>query len=165
MIDALGGDGELRERFVRYQVISQALKHDLPAQTTDNLAARVAEALANEPTVLAPRQPLKAVRQVLHHVGGLALAASLTAVAILGIQSLTEDVQPTPAPQVASAQDGDWIRVSGTRWEDAAPGVESRLNTYFVNHSEYAGSTGMPGMLPYAKIVGYDAGGTEPSSR
>ena len=33
----------------------------------------------------------------------------------------------------------------------------AKLNSYLVNHQEYAPSTGMKGMLPYATFVSYDA--------
>jgi len=44
----------------------------------------------------------------------------------------------------------------GTLQWDAQPEVEARLNGYLVSHSEYLGN-GMRGMLPYARIVGYDS--------
>ena len=40
-------------------------------------------------------------------------------------------------------------------WADARPAVEARLNGYLLNHNEYL-AEGVRGMLPYARVVGYD---------
>ncbi|MDH5593931.1 MAG: anti-anti-sigma factor, partial [Gammaproteobacteria bacterium] len=59
------------------------------------------------------------------------------------------------ASTVTAPLSQEWVRVSGTRWDVKQPAVESRLNSYLVNHNEY--SNGMQGVLPYARIVGYDS--------
>lgn len=41
-------------------------------------------------------------------------------------------------------------------WNDARPAVEARLNDYLLDHNEYL-ADGVRGMLPYARVVGYDA--------
>ena len=35
--------------------------------------------------------------------------------------------------------------------------VDTRLNNYLVNHNNYASLNGMNGMLPYVRMVGYQA--------
>jgi sigma-E factor negative regulatory protein RseA len=96
-------------------------------------------------------------------LAGLAVAASVAVVAVLAVQQARA---PTPGTaQVATtsqpAQSQTYVRVQGTRWQAQpgnvqAPQVDNRLNEYLVNHSEYAASGGMPGMLPYVRVVGYD---------
>ena len=68
------------------------MRNELPKQLDTDLASRVAAALADEPTVLAPVakaatsrwQP--AVVRVLRGAGQFAMAASVAAVTILGVQ-------------------------------------------------------------------------------
>ena len=35
--------------------------------------------------------------------------------------------------------------------------VRNSLNPYLVNHNEYSASSGMQGVLPYARIVSYES--------
>ena len=85
-------DSQQQETWVRYHLIGDALRDELPGPITLDLADRVAQALADEPTVLAPRalgwqarvKPIAA--QVLRHGGQFAIAASVAAVSILGVQ-------------------------------------------------------------------------------
>lgn len=52
-----------------------------------------------------------------------------------------------------------YIERAGMRWKNLAqPKVESKLNRYLVNHSEYATQAGVGGVTPYVTFVGYDAG-------
>jgi len=66
---------------------------------------------------------------------------------------------PAPEPGVADAARGTPEALAATRltWNDARPGVEARLNGYLLTHNEYLAG-GVRGMLPYARIVGYDPG-------
>jgi hypothetical protein len=36
------------------------------------------------------------------------------------------------------------------------PETESTLNTFLVEHNEFASSSGIGGMMPYVRVVGYD---------
>jgi hypothetical protein len=49
----------------------------------------------------------------------------------------------------------DGAALTRMTWNDAAPAVEKRLNGYLLNHNEYL-SGGVRGLLPYARVVGYD---------
>ena len=129
-----------------YHLLSDAIKDRLPDRVQTDLAGRVREAIAREPIALAPRRRVP----ILKPLAGLALAASVATVAILGVRSLDSDVRP--AAQVAASE---FSAATGNRWNES-PEVEARLNGYLVNHSEYVGY-GMQGMLPYARIVGYDS--------
>jgi len=43
--------------------------------------------------------------------------------------------------------------VSEQRWDRIEPQVEKRLSGYLVNHSEYAASRGVLGVMPYVRVV------------
>jgi hypothetical protein len=77
-------------------------------------------------------------------------------------QPVSYRVVPIPTPprrEVASSDyhSEQYVERAGTRWKNLAqPTVESKLNRYLVNHSEYATQTAVRGVTPYATFVGYD---------
>lgn len=145
----------------RYQLISDALSNHLPDALDLGLAARVSQALESEPTVLSPKPRRVLPMQLPKHLAGLSVAASVAVMAVLGAQWITQRDTATGVGAVANVAalqpTAGYMRVSGTRWNLHQPAVESRLNNYLVNHSEYANSSAMHGMLPYVRIAGYDA--------
>lgn len=97
-------DPQQQETWGRYHLIGDALREDLPADLTLDLAERVALALADEPTVLAPRslgwreRAKPAIATLVRHGGQFAIAASVAAVSILGVQQyqLAQIAAPLP---------------------------------------------------------------------
>lgn len=156
LCDELMVNEELQAQWERYHLISSAIRHELPDDVANDLAQRVSAALMDEPTVLAPKRYLPTVRLMTRHVASFAIAASITAVAILGIQNYTAPVVPEAIHVAATPQKSEWVRVSGTRWNMNKPAVESQLNAYLVKHNEYASGASTSGMFPYANIVSYD---------
>jgi len=151
-LDALRNEPSLLESWSRYHLVRDALHSNLEAQVMPDLSMRVAAALESEPVVLAPQ---RAHRPWLRHAAGIAVAASVTGVAILGITSSREEgVAPTT---IAANQPQEYVRmpqpVAGARVANG-----EHLAPYLVNHNEYAVSSGMHGMLPYVRIVGYKVG-------
>lgn len=149
-LDALRNDAELLQSWSRYHLVRDALHSNLEAQVMPDLSARVATALEAEPVILAPK---RAPRTWLRHAAGIAVAASVTGAAILTISG--ENVAPTT---IASNQPQEYIRMEQPVAQ-AQVVDDAHLAPYLVNHNEYAVSSGMHGMLPYVRIVGYKAGG------
>lgn len=148
LLDKVTLDPLSRATWERYHLLSDAIKGRLPDQIQTGLSDRIHDAIAQEPVVLATRRKR---RGILKPLTGLALAASVATVAILGVRSLDSEI--TPAAQIAAT--AKTPQTTGNRW-NVSPEIEARLNAYLVNHSEYVGY-GMQGMLPYARIVGYDS--------
>ena len=170
IVDALYGNPELHRAWVRFHLIGDAMRGVGPVPGADSIAGKVGATLSGEKIVpLKPRLP----RPGFGPLAGLALAASVSAVAILGIHSL-DDGRDTPSPAVAVAPrpeavavgsagngPGEEVRRSGyeptrLQWSDVAPDTEARLNTYLVNHNEFAGN-GVRGVMPYVRLVGYQS--------
>jgi hypothetical protein len=166
-VDALASsleiDHELKNTYARYALVSDVLQNNTPEQIDLGFSHRVSLALEGEPTVLGGFHKRLHVPSIFKQVASLAAAASLTAVTILGIQSYSVTniaKAPSPAtttiaaaPGTASSLHGDdWVRVSGVNW-NKRPTLESKLNSYLVNHNAY--TSGMQGLLPYAKIISY----------
>jgi sigma-E factor negative regulatory protein RseA len=161
VLDAVLAQPALRARWARYHQLGAALRGEA-ASGADGVATAVREALEREPVPLLVRAGTARRRPAVWL--GLALAASLAAVAVLvvlgpgpepGIEPLaTAPVErpPTrPAPGAAPAAGG------GERmaWQAAGPGLSKRLNAYLLDHSDYL-SDGVHGLLAYARVVGYD---------
>jgi len=162
ILAAIENDPELRARWMRYHMISDTLQNHLPDASDTGFPARVSLALESEPAILAPQATR---RNYLKPAAGLAIAASVALVAVLSLQQSQPDksFQLQPAQQVASVDAPQapaslqvMVAEPGIHWDTRKPTVETRLNSYLVNHNERV-SYGMQGMPPYIRIVGYDA--------
>ena len=177
IVGRLYGDSELRRAWERFHLIGDAMRKVGPVPGAGSIAGRVGEAVSGERIVPIGR---RARRLGAGPLSGLALAASVAAVAILGIRALDGGAQRPaaeasrpegaagPAVSVPGPAVPDPVRPSiaatevrhprpesaRLQWNDAAPDAEARLNTYLVNHNEYAGH-GVRGVLPYVRVVGY----------
>jgi sigma-E factor negative regulatory protein RseA len=163
LLDALEGDKELRATWTRYHLIGDALAQRLPARADSSFPDRVARAIAHEPITLG------SVRRVVPRfksVVGLAMAASLAGLAIAGILSTridtaSEGLLPTsriaqraPGP---SAVELSSLPIATIRWNGEPYGEAVRFNPYIVNHNQSNGGLRMPSVMPYARVVAYEA--------
>ncbi len=170
-------DRASRERWARYHMIGDVLR-DREVRLVPELRDRVAAALADEPTLLAPPASLPARGAGPRaSIGRWGLAAGLAAVALLGATFVArEPVQPDlgvadqarpaaePLQQFAQVE----RQPQAVAWEDAGSASAAnpqsvefhrRLNSYLVNFNEQRAGLGVPGVHPYVRIVGFE---TEP---
>lgn len=158
----LSRDSDARDRWERYHLISDVMQGHVPAALDTGFAARIGRAIEAEPLPQPAVRPLPAWYKP---VTGFALAASVALMALFGLKlNQTDTLQPTaqlaaatptlsapaaslPIQTVASTQRGD----------PANEPVEARLSSYLVNHNGYASMNSMHGMLPYVRMVGYQA--------
>jgi sigma-E factor negative regulatory protein RseA len=160
-----------RERFGRYQLIGDVMRGESAVLATD-VAERVRAALQDEAVVLAP--PARQTQRWLRPLGGLAVAASVAALAVVFAPqiltraapenqpvALTADVpREALAPLVIAenAPDVEQRRPElGARWQALDPALEERLNRLVIEHHEFGGRTGINGPVPHVGLVGYDA--------
>ena len=183
-INHLQGDDSLKQRWMRYHLIRDVVSGHLPDTVAPDfdLAARVSAALEHEPTILAPRrfQP----RQLMKQAAGLAIAATVSAIAIISIQNPELD-QTGVAPLAAAGKQGEKVITFSPAGQNSArvslPATNpvkgatvaltqtdhvhghkpagnhastSKFSGYLLNHNEYSVSANMQGMLPYMRIVG-----------
>ena len=164
-MEALYASPEQRRTWARFHLVGDILRHTGPVPGADSIAPRVGAALAGERIVaFTPHRR----RAEIGPLAGLALAASISAIAVLVIHGLDDGSGSRPAPvadgsrhEVAIASlrtsSRDMPRTADRlQWSDVAPDTEARLNAYLVNHSEHAGN-GVPGVLPYVRLVGYQS--------
>jgi sigma-E factor negative regulatory protein RseA len=163
-LDNLTSDRELRALWDRYHLIGDALRGEPLDRNVQGVADRVRDRLVEEPAVLVPSRRLLPRRWVLPAAGS-ALAASVALLALLAGPGLFGTTGEAPSFEASGgfqvAERASARRLygdrDGTYWNLQRPEVESKLNSYLVNHQEYSPSAGMKGMLPYASFVSYDA--------
>ncbi len=158
LITALEQEPELRHCWRHYHLIGAVLRGSGRAEVKTCLCERVAKALESEPVVFAPRA-LRPGMPALKWFTGLAVAASIAAVAVLSVQTApprTVQFAAAPAPVMAVQHAGG--NPPGAQTQLVANKLHSpKLHNYLTNHNEYVTSVGMQGMLPYARIVAFDA--------
>lgn len=178
-VAGLAQQGDLRRLWQRYHLMRTALRHEpyypVSADLADRIAARLNSDLAADVTppkniISRLRWPSSARRSSAYGlaykgVAGLALAASVAAVAIVGVRTLAPVSAPL-APQAAvapSAVSSAPMALAaapqkprrGIHWDTSQPELENNLNAFLVQHSEFTRTSGM-GVMSYVRIAGYD---------
>jgi sigma-E factor negative regulatory protein RseA len=156
LLGRLQRDGALRECLGRYQLIGEVMR-GAGKTVTLSVAGRVEQAVEREAgMVVAPGR----AAQHWKPLAGMGVAASVALVAVIAVTSLRDSPTET-VPAVASAGGESATQVAGgdhldeERWNRIEPRIDERLSGYLVNHSEYAASRGVQGVMPYVRIVGF----------
>lgn len=97
-MDELLAKDDNRKAWARYHLIGDTLKRNLPTGIDHDFSSRVMAVLDDEPTVLAPPPSRASWGQ---RAAGLAVAASVAAVAVLGVQFVYQEDAQAPVQQVA----------------------------------------------------------------
>ena len=167
VIDSLLEDNESKETWTRYHLIGDSLRGHLP-EHIGNISTNVSQAIALEPTILAPakRSANRKSSDLMKPVVGFAIAASVAAVAIFNVQQarqIPETGQPVIAQSsIATSQPSLATSIAipqlvnqqtGQAQVYQAKNIDPRLNRYLVNYNEYRASTGVSGMPPHMRLV------------
>lgn len=151
LLHRLAKDAELKARWQRYHLISDAIKNNIPEIIDPNFAEHISKAIAADTPPLS--DPLPTLPSWYKPVTGFALAASVAVVALVGLQ-LSQHSEPTGGSEPLATVSPPGPRLSEPTTADSA--LQSRLNSYLVNHNEYASMNSVHGMLPYVRMVGYE---------
>jgi len=151
-----------REQLQRYQFASDVLHGNTHDNQRIDLSASVAQALDKEPVYSdKTKENVKASvivlpKQFWQQAAGLAMAASIGALAVVGVVSQPQN-QLVPIRTVANEVpvETTTVATTGNRWTVGEAEVADRLNTYLVDHNEYAGASDV---FSYARVVSYEAG-------
>ena len=164
--EKLTKDKEMQAIWQRYHIARDAMKGQLSEFPALDISAAVSESLQSEPVILTPMWRRLSPRYVMKQAAGLAVAAAVGTIAVLGVQqtqSVTSDNNAiakvdnaTSAYQVASQIQPVRIRqVSFTTRQKLDEAVESKLSGYLVNHNEFSNSIRVSGVMPYTRIVSF----------
>jgi sigma-E factor negative regulatory protein RseA len=156
LLGRLQRDAGLRERFGRYQLIGEVLR-GAGRTATLSVAGRVRDALEREQP--GPLVPARRAGYPWKPLAGVGVAASVALVAVLAVTTLRDSAVDNPPP-LASGEAASRVaqadRQREQQWQRIEPRIDARLSGYLVNHSEYAASRGMQGVMPHVRIVGFD---------
>ena len=162
-LQLLATNEQAKTQFQRYQQTKDVLQGYAERGLNSSLVNKVSVELDSEPVYSKQRVLHKAEVITLptpywKKVSSLAIAASVGALAVVGVMTQPQNnvltntpvaIMDTPAPNKAVA-----IAQLGERWTVAEPEVESRLNSYLLDHNE---QTGTSGVFSYARVVSYGA--------
>jgi sigma-E factor negative regulatory protein RseA len=153
-LDSLRHDRTMQTSWSRYHLIRDTLHSNLEEHVDPELHTRISSALEQEPVLLAPQRRPK---NWLRHAAGLAVAASVTGIAVIGIQQMGSQQEVEPVATMAQVMKPENIvRIKQPAVAaNNVPQNNQKLAPYLVNHNEYSVNSGMHGMLPYVRIVGY----------
>lgn len=181
-IETMLADQDARLRWERYHLVSDALKRDLPSIIDCQLASRVMAELHNAPTVLAPHSHSEslpsAASSITKRLAGLAVAASVATIAVIGAQMLyrTDNVisaqqyaqmpatKNTEIASVASTgggagiSQGDIQKFAQTLNKPtlaAETDIQNNpyINKYLLDHNQHAARGVVQGVMPYVRII------------
>ncbi|UTP71674.1 RseA family anti-sigma factor [Alteromonas sp. LMIT006] len=146
-LDDVYSDDMMLQKWQRYHTIGDVMRGESVTVADNSLLDRIADALDDEPTVLAPRSKRKTLKDnvvtLFKQSSQFAVAAGVAAVMILGVQNYNQtDVQPfmtapTSGPQGALAP----VSLSQTRNianpdRQAVVEQRKRINALLVDHKQ-----------------------------
>jgi len=163
ILEDLVHDDVMREVWKRYHLIRDCLRGNLSEKIHNNFISEVNQHLENEPTIISNN---KTKQFKLEPVIGFAIAASVAAVAILGIQN-KNNIPPIELKDTIVMDENiidsqfetfsfPEIQISPAAVEQSTQFnsiTQQRLNNYLINHSKYKNNIKMNSVLPYARIV------------
>jgi len=176
LIARLGRDRVLRARWARFHTQRSALEGAVSPCLGAGFSERVRTATEAEPTVLAPGALGRRPRAWARPLAGLAIAAS---VAVLAVGALLALQAPAPggadglmvsrearalgaggleAPAAAVERVAAPAGLTLADHDAASAAVRERMGIYLANHAQYAGAADMPGVVPYSRLIGFNAG-------
>lgn len=146
MVKSVLNDTDMAAKWQRYHLIRQGLRKELPQNTSFDISARVAEALAAEPAIVAPKRSWRDLPVVSNVVplirsgGQLAIAASVAVAMVIGVQQLNHEEQQifNPAPSYIPGIQGGLSPVSLEQTQ-LAPRVnvrnqQQRISAFLTDH-------------------------------
>ena len=161
------GDGE---RIQRYRIISDVMRDELSEASLIDVSAAVHRAIDQEQPlhVSARKSSVSWWRfpALVKPLTGMAIAASVAMVTVVAVRTVNTDAenpvqavaevgqQPITPVNPAIAQH---VRAASTDASQQARLRNSQLSEYMMNHSGYAGQASVSGMMPYVRVIGFDA--------
>jgi sigma-E factor negative regulatory protein RseA len=137
--------GDLRAHWDTFHLIGDALRGD--CLLSADFSERVAQRLAQEPTILAPHHRFTAKRVTAY---ALSAAASLAAVALVAWTALSTSNPIVTQPQIAQVQP---IIVATPVAQLVSIPSNGKMTEYLLAHQGYSPSTAIQGGVPYIRSV------------
>ncbi|HET7921733.1 MAG TPA: sigma-E factor negative regulatory protein [Gammaproteobacteria bacterium] len=169
LLRRFAADRGLRLCWERYHLIGEALRGGLSPVDLHGFADRVMAVLDAGTDAPAGKPERDSVLAWFGKAfAGIAVAASVAAVAVIGLRhdavsnapatALVPPSEIVPAGTQLDATLASYSTspVSNAAWNGAAPEVQAQLGNYLINHNETAAALPQPGVLPYFYVATYD---------
>ncbi len=174
-LQALTADPESQQTWRRYHLIGDLLRGEGAPSAGVDISGAVHSALAAEPAMIAaPRRGSWLEQAGKRKAAGAAIAASVAALVVVWAPA-TQQSEPL-APQVAAQPQPSLFEAGSPggnaaleaadapqsaapmRWKGVDPRqVDARIDSYLLDHSEYASGSGIAGLSPYATVVSFES--------
>lgn len=156
-VDQLISDSKSHERWSRYHLIGNVLRQDVKQIAGARFHAEIMSQLAQEQHQGSPSQTFQ--QRLTRPLIGFAMAASVAAVMVLGLQSLLgpEQVHTGLIQQnvsIESPRQMAELQQAKDPGHHVATQLESymRMNSYLLSHAE---QTSGQGVMPFVRMVSY----------
>jgi len=171
-------DVEDAEQVHRYQIMGDAMRDELDESSFMDISAAVHRAIEQEPEINVVVKKTKSrifdFSGLLRPLTGMAVAASVAMVTVVAFRTVeTESVENT-VQAIAEAQPqtknntsriipvnpaiASQVRVASTAETNNPHQLQAKqLSEYMMNHSGYAGQTTIQGLMPYVRVVTFEA--------
>jgi sigma-E factor negative regulatory protein RseA len=168
VLEEISSEQSARDQWARYHLIGDVMRDSLVDVAAKDFSQQLRAQINEEPTIIRPRKRNSSYRRPL---AGLAIAASVAAIAVTGVGRIAPETQApvsvslSPAVSVSAVTKPLLVAesdVSVKAAQDKQPKLPStshsprRLNGYLVKFNEQRSSVGMPGVNPYVRIVGFE---------
>ena len=141
----LKDNGEARDVWATYHVIGDAMRGDVVPAI--NVSQRVMAAVAQEPTVLAPRRSLRPGRPLTY---ALSAAASISAMAVVGWMAFSTGNVANPPPVEVARAVAPAVQPEAQLVSSPSDGL---MNEYLLAHQGVSPSNSLHGVAPYIRTV------------
>lgn len=141
----LGDTPEARESWATYHLIGDVMRGE--TAPAFDVTARVAGALRQEPTVLAPRRSAKPANPL---TLALSAAASVSAIAVVGWMAFSTGSAVDPQVEVARTLPA--VPAIADTQLVSAPS-DGQMNEYLLAHQGVSPSTSLHGVAPYIRTI------------
>lgn len=150
-LNSLRQEQDFASTWQRYHLIRDAIKDELSDPSAFNLADKVRAALENEPTIFAPSALAAKKRVWPKAVAGLAIAATVAAVSVLGMQQF---LRPQAAPE-SLATVTPVVETAPALAAQEDPAEQQRLKEYLIEHSQQSIHQGNNRVVPYVQAASF----------
>lgn len=161
----------------RYRIISDTMRDDLSEVSLMDISARVHRAIEQEESLqvsIRPAARLFNFPALVKPLTGMAIAASVAMVTVVAVRTVNTDTDVDALQAVANVDQSparerqaavtpinpiiaQQVRTASTDASQQTRLRNIQLSEYMMNHSGYAGQAMVPGMVPYVRVVTFDA--------
>ena len=159
------------ERIHRYRIISDVMRAEFSEASLMDVSAAVQRAVEQDdaPAVVRPGWLSRFFNMpaLVKPLSGMAIAASVAMVTVVAVRTVSTDTDSAPVQAVAelglqpvtpvNPAIAQHVRAASTDASQQNRLRNKQLSEYMINHSGYAGQAGGAGMVPYARVIGFDA--------